>query len=51
VFTNNGRTAASGFSKAKLLLDALTPNLTDFTLHDLRRTFATGLGSLASPAR
>jgi integrase len=46
VFTTNGRTAASGFSKAKLLLDALTPNLTDYTLHDLRRTFATGLGKL-----
>jgi integrase len=46
VFTTNGRTAASGFSKAKLFLDALTPNLTDYTLHDLRRTFATGLGRL-----
>jgi integrase len=46
VFTTNGRTYSTGFSTAKLLLDALTPNLTDYTLHDLRRTFATGLGRL-----
>jgi len=42
----NGRTPSTGFSTAKLLLDKLTPKLTDYTLHDLRRTFATGLAKL-----
>jgi integrase len=46
VFTTNGRSPSSGFSTAKLLLDKLTPKLTDYTLHDLRRTFATGLAKL-----
>jgi integrase len=45
VFTTNGRTPSSGFSKAKLALDKLAP-IVDYTLHDLRRTFATGLGKL-----
>jgi integrase len=45
VFTTNGRTYSTGFSAAKIALDALAP-IADYTLHDLRRTFATGLGRL-----
>jgi len=42
VFTTNGRTPASGWSKAKRRLDELS-GVTDWRLHDLRRTVATGL--------
>ena len=45
VFTTNGRTYSTGFSKAKTALDKLAP-IVDYTLHDLRRTFATGLAKL-----
>jgi integrase len=40
VFTTNGITPISGFSKIKAKLDKLT-KLPSWTLHDLRRTFAT----------
>ena len=40
VFTTNGRTPISGFSKAKAALDAAS-GVTGWTIHDLRRTFAT----------
>jgi integrase len=46
VFTISGKKPVSGFSSAKIALDKLTPELTDYTLHDLRRTFATGLAKL-----
>ena len=39
VFTTNGRTAISGFSKVKRELDSLS-GVTGWTIHDLRRTFA-----------
>jgi integrase len=45
VFTTDGETPISGYSKGKADLDALTP-LPDWTLHDLRRTFVSGCNSL-----
>jgi integrase len=45
VFTTTGKTPISGFSKAKRSLDTLS--VTGWTIHDLRRTFATlGTGTL-----
>lgn len=54
VFTTTGRTAASGFSRAKRNLDKAIADdggepVPAFTLHDLRRTVATGLQRLAIP--
>ena len=62
VFTTNGKTAISGWSKAKLALDKLAAEqakaiasehgedepatIADWRLHDLRRTCATGLARL-----
>jgi integrase len=40
VFTTTGRSAVSGFSKAKSALDACS-HVSDWRLHDLRRTAAT----------
>jgi integrase len=40
LFSTNGNTSVSGFSKAKQRLD-LNSGVTGWTLHDLRRTFAT----------
>lgn len=40
VFTTTGRSAVSGFSKAKVALDARS-HVADWRLHDLRRTAAT----------
>jgi integrase len=40
LFSTNGRTAVSGFSRAKARLDALS-GVSDWRLHDLRRSFAT----------
>jgi integrase len=48
VFTSNGKTSSTGFSKGKDLLDEIAP-LPDWTLHDLRRSFATGCGLLGIP--
>jgi integrase len=45
VFTTTGKTAVSGWSKAKVTLDAAS-GVPDWRLHDLRRTFATGLAGL-----
>jgi len=43
VFSTNGATPASGYSKAKRRIDALLPLGTPhWTLHDLRRSFASG---------
>lgn len=39
VFTTNGKTAVSGYSRAKARLDELS-GVSDWRLHDLRRTFA-----------
>jgi integrase len=38
----------NGWSKSKAALDKLS-GVTDWTLHDLRRTFATGLAALGTP--
>lgn len=51
VFTTTGRTPLSGFSKIKLRLDRLVAaelgdDVEPWTLHDLRRTFVTGLAEL-----
>jgi integrase len=45
VFTTTGTTPASGFSKAKLRIDALAP-IPAWRLHDLRRTVASGMARL-----
>jgi len=45
VFTTTGRTPVSGFSKVKVRLDILT-GLTDWRLHDLRRTAASGMAEI-----
>ena len=45
VFTTNARTAVSGWSRAKAKLDELS-GVTDWRIHDLRRTVATGLQKL-----
>jgi integrase len=52
LFTTTGKTPVSGFSKAKKRLDAAIARLNegealeDWTLHDLRRTLATGMQRL-----
>jgi integrase len=54
VFTANGRTPVSGFSKPKRHLDAEMTKIAGkpvapFRVHDLRRTFASGLAALGIP--
>lgn len=47
VFTTNGTAPASDFGKRKRRLDALLPpDMPPWTLHDLRRTFASGMARL-----
>ena len=48
VFSTDGERHFSGFSKLKIRLDELS-GVTDWRLHDLRRTFATGLQKLGTP--
>ena len=43
VFTTNGRTPVSGFSKTKKRLDIAMPAVPHWRVHDLRRTAATGM--------
>jgi integrase len=45
VFSTNGKTPFQGFSKAKRQLDDLS-GVTDWTLHDLRRTVVSGMARL-----
>ena len=45
VFTTTGKTAFSGFSRSKARLDGRA-GFSDWTLHDLRRTFVTRLNEL-----
>jgi integrase len=45
VFTTTGTTPISGFSKAKVRLDKLS-EVTDWRLHDLRRTATTGMAKM-----
>jgi integrase len=54
VFTHNGKTPVSDFSKTKKLLDVEMTKIagkpvTPWRLHDLRRTFASGLAALGVP--
>lgn len=48
VFTSNGRTSISGFSKIKTKIDMLLADssLPHWTFHDLRRSCATGMADL-----
>ena len=47
VFTTDGKVAASDFGKKKRQLTALLPsNMPSFTLHDFRRSAASGMASL-----
>jgi integrase len=45
IFTTNGKTAVSGFSRAKVGFDKAT-QIDHWTLHDLRRTAASGMAGL-----
>jgi integrase len=45
VFTTNGKTPFSGFSKSKKRLNELS-EVTDWTLHDIRRTVVSGMARL-----
>ena len=49
IFTTTGTTPFSGFGKAKARLDSKIDAAEPWRLHDLRRTFATGLESLGVP--
>jgi integrase len=46
VFTTNGKTPISGWSRAKTALDEEAAIMTPWRIHDLRRTVATGLQKL-----
>jgi integrase len=47
VLTTNGKTASSNYSRGKRRLDALLPkDMPPWRLHDLRRSFASGLARL-----
>lgn len=48
IFTTDGKTPVSGFSKTKADLDKAAP-IKAWVLHDLRRTFRTGLSDLKVP--
>ncbi len=48
VFTTTGKTACSGFSRAKKTLDELS-GVNDWRLHDIRRTVATAMSKLQVP--
>lgn len=48
VFTTTGERPVSGFSKAKVHLDKLS-GVTDWRLHDIRRTVATELSKIGVP--
>ena len=46
VFSTTGNTAPSGFSNAKERLDEMLPALAPWTMHDLRRSVATGMARI-----
>lgn len=48
VFTTNGRSRISGWSKYKARLDARA-GISDWRIHDIRRTFASGLAGIGQP--
>src|SRR5439155_8780896 len=48
VFSTTGETAISGFSRAKSRLDTLS-RVSGWTLHDLRRTAASGMARMGFP--
>jgi integrase len=48
VFTTTGKSSVSGWSKAKDRLDELS-GVTGWTIHDLRRTVASGMQSIGVP--
>lgn len=46
VFTTTGLTPIGGFSKAKERLDKITPSISPWRVHDLRRTAASGMAAI-----
>ena len=48
MFSTNGRTPVSGFTKAKRRTDDLS-GVNDWRMHDLRRTAASGMARLGVP--
>jgi integrase len=48
VFTTNGRSRISGWSKYKARLDARA-GINNWRIHDIRRTFASGLAGIGQP--
>src|SRR5918993_5779584 len=48
VFSGDGKTLFQGYSKAKARLDRLS-GVSDWTLHDLRRTVVSGMARLGGP--
>ena len=46
IFTTNGRTSVSGFSRVKQRLDDLMGAVPPWRIHDLRRTAATGMAAI-----
>jgi integrase len=46
VFTITGSAPVTGFARAKERLDAMLPDMAAWTLHDLRRSFASGCARL-----
>ena len=49
LFSRNGKTGFSGFSKGKARIDAAVALNEAWTFHDLRRTFSTGLEKIGVP--
>ncbi len=49
VFSTNGRNSINRFYEVKQDLDALLPNMEAWTLHDLRRGYASGLAQIGVP--
>lgn len=49
VFTTNGKTSVSGFSKIKIRIDKMIETTEHWRLHDIRRTVATGLAEIQTP--
>jgi integrase len=46
VFTSNGETAVSGFSRAKARIDRQMPHTPSWVLHDIRRSVASGMARI-----
>jgi integrase len=49
IFSTNGRSFATGYSKAKSRLDKLMGDVPAWRLHDLRRTMVSGMARIGTP--